>query len=224
MTQNLIILGAGGNSLGIIDAVECCNAKAQNPVWRLIGILDDLDINQGRKVLGYPVLGRVANAKDFQHCSFINGISSINSFRHMPEIVRRTGIPTERFATIVHPDASVARTATLGFGVSILAGSRICPDARIGDHCIILQNTSVNHHSVLAPFVTLSAGITILGNVQIGENAFISGGSTLIPSIRVGAGAVVGAGSTVIRDVADGTVVAGAPARPLPASRYRSTP
>lgn len=224
MTQELIILGAGGNSLGIIDAVECCNAQAASPLWHLVGILDDLDINQGKQVLGYPVLGRIADAPKFSQCSFINGISSINSFRHMPSIVRRTGVPVERFASVIHPDASVARTAGVGRGVSILAGSRICPDASIGDHCIILQNSSVNHHSVLEPFVTLSAGITILGNVHIGENAFISGGSTLIPNIRVGAGAIVGAGSTVIRDVATGEVVAGTPARVLPESRYRLQP
>jgi acetyltransferase-like isoleucine patch superfamily enzyme len=72
----------------------------------------------------------------------------------------------------------------------------------------------------VADFVTLSAGITILGYIEIGENAFIGGGSTLAPMVKVGAGALVGAGSTVIRDVPAGRVFAGNPAREIAGSKF----
>lgn len=217
----VVILGAGGNSLAIIDAIAAANALSPSqPPYRIEGILDDIDDNQGKVVLGCRVIGRIADAPRHGGCRFVNGISSIASFRRIPDIIARTGLGRERFVSIVHPRAVVSPSATIGMGSVVLAGSILCPEAKVGDHVIILQNTSVNHHSAIGDFSTLSAGITILGYVDVGPNAFIGGGSSIIPGCRIGGGAIVGAGSVVTRDLAGGRVYAGNPARELPNSRY----
>jgi sugar O-acyltransferase (sialic acid O-acetyltransferase NeuD family) len=221
MTTPLVVLGAGGNSLGILDAIEALNAI--RPTWRIEGILDDIPENQGRVVLGARVIGRIEDAPKLKGCRFVNGISSIASFRRIPEVIRRSGAPREAFVTIVHPRATVAPAARVGVGTAILAGSVICPEAVVGDHVIILQNTTVNHHTRVGDFTTLSAGITILGYIEIGANAFVGGGSTLAPMVKVGDGAVVGAGSVVIRDVPAGKVHAGNPAREIVGSPHART-
>ena len=218
MTTPLIVLGAGGNSLGILDAVEALNAI--RPTWRIEGILDDIPENQGRIVMGAKVIGRIEDAPKLKGCRFVNGISSIASFRRIPEVIRRCGVPREAFVTIMHPRATVAGAARVGVGTAILAGSVICPEAVVGDHVIILQNTTLNHHTRVGDFTTLSAGITILGYIEIGANAFIGGGSTLAPMVKVGDGAVVGAGSVVIRDIPAGKVHAGNPAREIVGSPH----
>lgn len=51
--------------------------------------------------------------------------------------------------------------------------------------------------------------------ISIGKNAFIGARALILPGVSVGDGAVVGAGSVVTRDVAEASVVAGNPARPL---------
>lgn len=219
--QPVIILGAGGNSLGIIDAIEALNAaEPGRPPYRIEGILDDIPDNQGRTVLGCKVIGVIADARRHPGCLFVNGISSVASFRKIPEIIARTGLGAASFASIVHPRATVASSAVVGAGSVILAGSVICPEARIGEHVIILQNTTVNHHSKVGDFTTLSAGITVLGYIDIGRNAFVGGGSSIAPSCRIGEGALVGAGSVVIRDVPAGKVFAGNPAREIAGSRH----
>ena len=218
MTTPIVILGAGGNSLGIIDAIEALNTI--RPTYRIEGILDDIPENQGRVMLGAKVIGRIEDAPKLSGCKFVNGISSVASFRKIPEIVRRAGVGTERFETIVHPRATVASSARVGAGSTILAGSVICPETEIGHHVIILQNTTVNHHTRVGDFTTLSAVITILGYIEIGANAFIGGGATIAPKVKVGAGALVGAGSVVIRDVPPGRVFAGNPAREIAGSPH----
>ena len=218
MSEPLVVLGAGGNSLGILDAVEALNALA--PTWRIEGILDDIPENQGRVVLGAKVIGTIEDAPRLKGCRFVNGISSIASFRRIPEVIRRSAVPRDAFATIVHPRATVASSARVGVGSAILAGSVICPEARVGNHVIVLQNTTVNHHTTVGDYTTLSAGITILGYIEIGANAFIGGGSTLAPMVKVGDGALVGAGAVVIRDVPAGRVYAGNPAREIAGSPH----
>jgi len=223
--QSILILGAGGNSLAIADAIVAINAASPAaPLYELVGFLDDLPENQGRRVLGFPVVGRIEDAHRWPHCHFINGIASVDSFRKKAAAIARTGMPRERFATIVHPSAAIARGAYIGAGCAIMANSVVCSEARVDDHVIMLQNSSINHHARLGRLVTVSAGVTVLGFVEAEENAFLSGGASVAPYVKIGAGALIGLGSVVIRDVAPGTVVAGNPAREITASRYALKP
>ncbi|HKZ82679.1 MAG TPA: bifunctional UDP-N-acetylglucosamine diphosphorylase/glucosamine-1-phosphate N-acetyltransferase GlmU [Anaerolineae bacterium] len=53
-------------------------------------------------------------------------------------------------------------------------------------------------------------------HTDIGDGAFIGSDTMLVAPVRVGAGSQTGAGSVVTRDVADGELVYGVPARPKP--------
>lgn len=212
----LVILGAGGNSLSILDAVDEINRRSlRGAVYDLRGFLDDIPENQGKRVLGYPVLGKIDQARDFADCQFINGIASVASYAKKPAINARAAIPADKFETIIHPTATVSPNCRVGVGTAIMANSVICAEATIGDHVIILQNTVVNHHSTVGDFATLSSGITVLGFVTIGRNAFIGGAAAIRPHISIGEAALVGMASVVVKDVAAHTTVAGNPARPL---------
>jgi len=46
----------------------------------------------------------------------VNGIGSERNFWKKAAVIAKTGIPLDRFETIVHPTASVSRMATLGEG------------------------------------------------------------------------------------------------------------
>lgn len=219
MSRKLLILGAGGNSLGIVDAIKA-GAAPGVAAWTIAGFLDDLPENRGRQVLGYPVLGAIEDARKFANCLFINGISSVASFRKREAIAARCGAGPERFATVVHPAAVVSARARIGRGCVILANSVVCPEAVLEDHVLILQGSTVNHHARIGSHATVSAGVTLLGYVEIGRSAFVGGGASVAPYAKVGSGALVGLGSVVIRDVDAGSVVAGNPARPLRSSRY----
>lgn len=212
----LVILGAGGNSLSILDAVDEINRRSlRGPVYDLRGFLDDVPENQGKTVLGYPVLGRIDQAHDYAGCQFINGIASVASYTRKPEVNARAGIPDDKFESIIHPTATVSPNSKIGVGTAIMANSVICAEATIGDHVIVLQNTVINHHSTVGDFATLSSGITVLGYVTIGRNAFVGGAAAIRPYVSIGDSALVGMASVVVKDVAAHTTVAGNPARPL---------
>lgn len=212
--KRLVVIGAGGNSLGIVDAVLARQQDGRGE-YQLAGILDDNKELKGTTLLGVPVLGPIEEISMLGDCHVINGIGSIASHSGRPSIVERVGVPRERYATVVHPRAVIGSGSYLGCGTAILAGTVVCPTARVGDHVIILQNTTVNHRVYVEDYVTMSAGVMISGAVRIERGAFIAGGASVAPHLTIGKKSVVGMGAVVIRDVLAETVVVGNPARVL---------
>ncbi len=58
-------------------------------------------------------------------------------------------------------------------------------------------------------------GVIKYGRIRIGERTFIGANSIIMPGVTIGKRCVIGAGSVVTKDVPDGTVVAGVPAKKL---------
>lgn len=117
--------------------------------------------------------------------------------------------------TIINPLACVYSGAQVGCGSLILPHAVLGPDARIGDGCIVNHNAVIDHDCVVGAFCHVAPGAILGGGVQVGETCLIGAGSVILPGIVIGNSAVIGAGAVVTRDVADGGVVVGNPARSM---------
>ncbi len=73
----------------------------------------------------------------------------------------------------------------------------------------LLHTTYPEPYPLMCRWVWLTGGVQVRSGATIGANAVIN------PNLKIGRDAVVGSGAVVIRDVDDGQVVAGNPARPL---------
>jgi sugar O-acyltransferase (sialic acid O-acetyltransferase NeuD family) len=212
MLRPLVLLGATGNAHDIVDVVEAINART--PTWHVVGVLDD-SRPPGTCHLGLPVLGPLEKASGMAGCAFINAIGSDRSFRQRPGLIARLGLSCERFATLVHPLASVSSRSSLGVGVCVNFGVSLAGGVSAGDHvylgagCIVGHDTVVGDHSVLAPAAVLS------GFVHVGPACYIGTSAAVRGRVRIGEGALVGMGTVVLRDVDAETTVVGNPARVL---------
>lgn len=54
---------------------------------------------------------------------------------------------------------------------------------------------------------------TKIGSVKIGDNVFIGANTTIMPSVSIGNNVIIAAGSIVTKDVEEGKVIAGIPAK-----------
>ena len=58
-------------------------------------------------------------------------------------------------------------------------------------------------------------GYTKIGRVNIGDRVFIGAHTVILPGVSIGDDVIVGANSTVTKDIPEGMVYAGCPAKPI---------
>lgn len=116
-------------------------------------------------------------------------------------------------ATLVHPRAHVALTATVGVGALVAPGVVVGARSSVGEHVVAGRGSLVGHHTSLGDYATLGPGANVAGNVEVGEAAFVAMAAVVRDHVTIGAGATVAMGAVVVSDVAAGAQVRGLPAR-----------
>lgn len=207
MKRALIVLGAVGNCLDIVEAAQAAGD------FEVQGFLDDDPAKRGTKILGLPVLGDLRAVSEYREALFVNGIGNARMFQKKAEILGRTCLPRERFATIIHPRAVVAPSAILGKGTVVLANTTICAQARIGDHVLILPNCIVGHDTVVGDYTILTSGVVLSGAIRVGASSYLGAGCVVREGLTVGERSLLGMGAVLVKNQPPGTVYAGTPAR-----------
>lgn len=215
----LLILGTGGNAIEILETVQAINAATPaGPVYTCLGFADDDPSLWGQEVCGLPVIGPIAGARDVQ-ARCVNAVGGPGNFWIRPAIVERSGVPRQRFETLVHPSAVVSPSARIGRGSVLFAHVVVGAHATVGDHVLLLPTAVVSHDAMVGSHTCITAGVCLSSRVSIGEASYLGTGACVKGSVRIGRRALVGMGSVVLDDVPDATVVVGNPARVLRALR-----
>jgi sugar O-acyltransferase (sialic acid O-acetyltransferase NeuD family) len=216
MLTDLLIVGAGGSSREIADAVRDINR--QQPRWNLLGFLDDDPAKQGILIDGAPVVGPLPSVAAYT-AQVIIGIANSRNLGVRRLIVEQLSLPPERYATIVHSSASVSPHTSIGVGTAVLQNVVITPGTAIGSHVLISQNVTMAHDQVVEDFVIIASGVTITGFVRLRAGSYIGAGAVINNGITVNEEALVGIGSVVLQDVPARRTVFGNPARLVPELR-----
>ena len=122
-----------------------------------------------------------------------------------------------------HPTAVVKPPFRCDFGTEIYLGEK----AFVNFNCTILDGAKVTigARALIGPDCGIytpehpidwqerNSGIERLKPVTIGEDCWIGGHVTILPGVTIGARSIVAAGSVVVKDVPEGVMVAGNPAR-----------
>ncbi len=212
MTQDIFILGAGGHGVSVANV-------AVSAGYRLAGFIDER--RAGETVLGADVLPeRAIEDSPLTPLSVAIGANFARE-RVAQALVARLG--AERFPVLVHATASIGIQSALGPGTVVMPNATVGPNSRIGAFCIVNTNASVDHDTVMGDFASVAPGAHLGGNVHLGPRSAVSIGATVRHGVRVGADAVLGGAAYLDRDIGDGVVAWGVPAR-VRRSRLRTDP
>jgi len=213
--KSLIIFGTGGNCIDILDAILAVNESRPAPEYEVRGFLDDNAKSWDTTQFGYPVLGPLSHAVKYTGCRFVNGIGSYRNYWQKPAIIASAGVPPECFETVVHPQASVSRFASLGPGTVVLQNATVNARARIGCHVIVLPNAVISHDVVIGDYTCIASTACVAGNVRIGSACYLGANCSVANDLALGDRSLIGMGAVVLQDVPQGTVMVGNPARAI---------
>lgn len=211
--KRVVILGTGGTSVDILDTINDIS-NVDDPVIKCLGFLDDNEELWGKSILGARVLGPLKKVASLgEDVYFINGIGGPTNFVNKEKVITGLNVPLGRFLTIIHPTASVSKTAQIGRGTVIFQNVTVTANAKIGNHIVILPNSIISHDVEIGDYTCITGGVCISGEVKIGRSCYLGTNSALRDGVTVRDRCLVGMGSVVINDVKEDSVVVGNPAR-----------
>ena len=114
-------------------------------------------------------------------------------------------------------DVSIGTLSVVEHHVKIGDGVRIHTQAFIPEYTVLEQQCWIGPNVVItnAKYPRSARAKDELKGVRVMARAILCANATILPGLKIGVHALVGAGSVVTRDVADGEVVVGNPARTL---------
>lgn len=218
-TRELLLIGAGGFGRETVEAVRAVNALS--PTWELLGFLDDDPVKHGKLIAGVRVLDAVEAVGEHPNAQVLLCSGRPDNYTSRSLIADRLGLEDERYATVIHPTASVGSTCQLGVGSVLLAHVDLTADVAVGRHVVVMPQAVLTHDVRVDDFATLASGARLGGGCHIGQGAYIGSGACLRERTWVGDWAMIGMGSIVTRDVPPRRLWFGVPARdvagaPLP--------
>ncbi|MCR5482406.1 MAG: NeuD/PglB/VioB family sugar acetyltransferase [Clostridia bacterium] len=208
--EDIILIGCGQHC-----GVVTYNVKEQGK-YNIVGILDADESKTSATVLGHKVLGNydattLERIKNTYHTNkFFISFGAMKYRKSVFEYMRNQGWEA---VNIIHPNAIVPPSVKLGQGVLIECGCLITPNPVIGDNVVVNTGSQINHDNVIGNHVFIAGGVILSGGVTIKENSLIDDGVIVALGKTVGANSVVGAGAVVVKDLPDGVVAYGNPAK-----------
>jgi acetyltransferase EpsM len=210
MREKIVIWGTSGHAKVVFDIINLMNK------YEIVGFLDDINAERhGSQFCGFPILGGREQLDGLRRdgvSHVIFGFGNCEARLKLAELARAQGFI---LATAIHPRTIIAEDVSIGEGSVIVAGVVVNPGARIGENVIINTLASVDHECVVEDGAHICPGVHLAGKVTVGRASWLGIGVIVMDKIRIGAGAIIGAGAVVVKDIPDGVLAYGVPAKEI---------
>lgn len=209
----LIIIGGSGHGSIIEACINDNRNRFRDFEWELNGFCNDYD----SVVDGYPVLGKLCDIPKLLEEGFYFswGIHLIGRNYMTAQLFEKISIPDERWATIVHHSAFIDKSVVLKPGAFVMYNAYIAPRTTIGKCTMVKANTNIGHDVNIGDISHIAMGGIVVSCASVGYCSDVAVGSVVLANTKIGDYSMLGAQSMTKRNIPEGEIWAGSPARLL---------
>jgi len=119
------------------------------------------------------------------------------------------------FDVLIDPNVPVSKSARIENGTIICEFCSISSDVIISENVLINRQAIIGHDIEIGSNSVISSTVNLGGNVKVGSCSYIGMGAHVKEGIKIGSNSILSMGATLIKDVPDGMIAVGNPARPI---------
>jgi len=203
MKHTCYIYGAGGLGMETMDILKTNSLDAEKYVGIYLVDNDDID-----SVNGTEVKFRDSSEEGFVTVAI--GEPAIRS-----KVFKRIQASLLKPKSIISDKAFVSTFAKIGEGCVIAPMCSIQSNAVLMDNVAVNTAAIVGHDVVVGESSVISSQVNLGGAVTVGNESYIGMGALIREGVNIGSNTIIGMGSVVHKDIPDGVIAMGNPARVL---------
>ena len=217
MKEKVVIIGGKGTAVVIAEQIYDAHERFGMDIEVLGFAFDDSAYKDG--INGWPVLCGTREAyerfKDDESVKFVFALYRSDLLKERIALRDSLNIPIERFLSFRHPSAYVAKIAQLGDANIILANCAINNNVVMGNFPTMNTNSLIGHDTVIGNNNFIAAHTVIGSGLKIGNGNFTGLNCSIKNFVEMGDYNLIGMASNVVKNVSDGNILVGNPAKPL---------
>ncbi len=189
----LILFGAGGHALSVIDVIESTNK------FKILFCLDNYEGTIGKYKV-YKQRKNLSYYKKFTNKVFIS-IGQIKTAKIRMLLYKRLIKNKFILPNIISPTAYVSKNSEIKNGTIVMHHVLINSLCEIGENCIINSKSLIEHGVKIENNCHIATGGIINGDCYIKKETFIGSNSTIIQGKIVGSNSIIGSGKTLKKNL-----------------------
>jgi sugar O-acyltransferase (sialic acid O-acetyltransferase NeuD family) len=201
MGREVLIYGAGLLGLQVLHQVNTFYKHK----YTVLGFIDDIQPNETEIINRLRVIGGFQEIKESGNYppNKIGLISAIgySNMKGREQAFLKAKEAGYTFETLIHANAFVDPSATIGMGTIITAGVIIDQTVSLGENNYIDIGVRIGENCVIKNNNYFSSGATIAGSVHIGDNNFFGLNCTVVDGLHMGNHNFINAAALVYRDM-----------------------
>lgn len=191
-------------------------------------IYEDVQIGAGARIGEHTVVGRSATPTSVmkKELSKVKVTKIGSNVALCSNVIIYEDVEIGR-ESLIGDNSSIMPNVKIGEEVLISRGVTINTEVEIGNNTRIMDNTHITGRVKIGNHVFISVGVSMANDNLFGkqgydENVFgavignhvsIGVGSIILPGVKIGDGSIIAAGSVVKKDIPEGVIVSGNPAK-----------
>lgn len=108
-------------------------------------------------------------------------------------------------ASYISSRAFVWRNVRIGEHCFIFEDNTVQPFVKLGNNIVLWSGNHIGHHSTIKDNCFISSHVVISGFVEVGENCFLGVNSTIVNDVKIGKDCWLGPNVMIVKSTPDGT-------------------